>query len=260
MGANTSDADFLKGLGRAKSRRSSQLYKKSPNAAGFTIWQDFFFDQISGVATTSQAQTVVASGSFTAFSGVSGTATTSQAQTIAGSGSAIVASVSGTIATSQAQTIAAIGSAAVASVSGTASTSQAETIVGSGSFAGAGVVSGDVATSQAQTVSAAGSFIVVNNVIYGGGWQPYIMDKREWEKKIPAVDVKAIERVARSSKTGEDAEIELKLNVLEWDARYAKILRTMQENNLKSFSAIRKIQLKKIQEEEDDDIAILLLM
>jgi hypothetical protein len=158
MGANTSDADFLRGLGRG---RGSQLFnKKAPNAAGATVWKDFFFDggitAVTGVVAASQAQTILADGSFAASSGVTGDAATSQAQTVAASGTASPLSVSGVLTTSQAQTIASSGAASVASVSGTIATSQAQTISASGSAIVA-AVSGSISTSQAQTIGASGS-------------------------------------------------------------------------------------------------------
>jgi hypothetical protein len=59
VGANTSDADFLKGLGRGRGRGrgSSPLYKKSPNAAGAAVWGDFFFD--GGPATVTPSGEVI---------------------------------------------------------------------------------------------------------------------------------------------------------------------------------------------------------
>lgn len=108
---------------------------------------------VSGTATTSQSQTIAATGAVTAP--VSGTATTSQAQTAAAAGTVTAPAVTGTATTSQAQTAAATG-AATAPVSGTASTSQAQTAAGTGNFTMIGVV-GDAVTSQAQTASASGT-------------------------------------------------------------------------------------------------------
>jgi hypothetical protein len=160
MGANTSDADFLRGLGRGRGRGSQLFNKKAPNAAGATVWKDFFFDggitAVTGVVAASQAQTILADGSFAASSGVTGDAATSQAQTVAASGTASPLSVSGVLTTSQAQTIASSGAASVASVSGTIATSQAQTISASGSAIVA-AVSGSISTSQAQTIGASGS-------------------------------------------------------------------------------------------------------
>jgi hypothetical protein len=110
---------------------------------------------VTGTCTTSQAQTIDATGSHT-VAAVTSAATTSQAQTIAASGSHTIGAVTSTATTSQTQTIDAAGSHTIASVSGTGATSQAQTIASSGSFTGTGVDAiGE--TSQAQTISASGS-------------------------------------------------------------------------------------------------------
>jgi len=122
---------------------------------------------VDGALSTSQAQTIAATGSFTALGGINGDISTSQAQTIASSGSSSVAAVTGVIATSQAQTIAVSGAASVASVSGVTATSQAQTISADGST-GSGV-SGVGATSQTQTIISNGIFTGVIEPIHGGG-------------------------------------------------------------------------------------------
>ena len=70
MGANTSDADLLDGLGRGRGRGrgrgSSLLVKQNPNDAGSVVWSDFYFDAPIGGAYTLTA----AAGSYS-LSGVS---------------------------------------------------------------------------------------------------------------------------------------------------------------------------------------------
>lgn len=273
MGANTSDADFLTSLGRGRGTGSSQLYKQSPNAAGASVWGDFFFDggaaSVTGVVATSQAQTIVADGSFSASSGIDGTAATSQAQTIsasgssavaavsgsgttyqaqtiAGSGSASVASVSGTISTSQAQTIAAIGSAAVASVSGEASTSQAETIAGSGSFSGASVVSGDAATSQVQTIVADGSFTSTITDTHDGFW------RKQWEEI--AKQSKATKKLEKKKKAIEANDLPIVELVKE-----TTVIETAKPIKAKSNRLIvdRVIEFNYDANDEDEDLLML---
>lgn len=56
MGANTSDADLLQGLGRGRGRGASLLIKQSPNEAGSVVWGDLFFDAPTGGAYTLTAE------------------------------------------------------------------------------------------------------------------------------------------------------------------------------------------------------------
>jgi hypothetical protein len=129
---------------------------------------------VDGALSTSQAQTIDATGSFTALGGINGDISTSQAQTIASSGSSSVAAVTGVIATSQAQTIAVSGAASVASVSGVTATSQAQTISADGST-GSGVF-GVAATYQAQTTTAEGLVSSGNSAdTHDGYWA------KQWE-------------------------------------------------------------------------------
>lgn len=201
---------------------------------------------VTGDAITSQAQTISASGVFTAI-GVSGDATTSQAQTIVASGSSSVAEVSGTGALSQAQTIAGTGAATVASVSGVAATSQAETIAGSGSFAGAGVVSGDAATSQAQTVI--GDGIVTGALAtdtHDGFW------RKQWEdvaKQSKAA--KKLEKKKKAIEVESFAPIELVDEVL--------VIETIKPIKLKSNRLIvdRVIESNYDANEDDEDLLML---
>lgn len=68
--------------------------------------------------------------------GISGSASTSQAQTVAATGAATNPAVTGVAATSQAQTVAATGSFTPALVTGTGATSQAQTTQGAGAVSG----------------------------------------------------------------------------------------------------------------------------
>lgn len=74
MGANSSDADLLQGLGKGKGK--SLLVKQSPNEAGSVVWSDFYFEAtggggVTGAATSAQAQTSSASGTYTLLAVIS---------------------------------------------------------------------------------------------------------------------------------------------------------------------------------------------
>jgi hypothetical protein len=109
---------------------------------------------VTGTATTSQAQTSVATGTHSPAA-VTGTATSAQAQTTSASG-AFSAGITGALSSSQAQTSNSTGSHTVASVSGVGASSQAQTSAATGSHTVASV-SGSGSTSQAQTSSASGA-------------------------------------------------------------------------------------------------------
>jgi hypothetical protein len=113
---------------------------------------------VTGVISTSQAQATVVSGAFSA--GVTGVLNSSQTQTIVVSGLHTAANVLGNSATNQAQSAAANGSYTVAAITGIATSSQAQTIAANGVFATG--ISGIGATSQTQTSSAAGAHAVAN--------------------------------------------------------------------------------------------------
>lgn len=110
-------------------------------------------ESVSGAATTSQAQTVAGSGTYTPGP-VTGACTTSQAQTASASGT-VTPPVTGTATTSQAQTVAGSGTFTAGAVTGTAATSQAQTVAGSGTSAPA--IAGTATTSQAQSTSGSGT-------------------------------------------------------------------------------------------------------
>ena len=74
MGANSSDADKLDGLGRGRGRGSSLLIKQNPNDAGSVVWGDFYFDS----TTTSY---VISDNTGATFSGTSDTWLREQAPT-----------------------------------------------------------------------------------------------------------------------------------------------------------------------------------
>lgn len=99
----------------------------------------------------------------------------------------------------------------------------------------------------------------------GGGtylypnWQPYWIDKREWEEKVPAQVAKVIERIARQDKSAEIADLELQLEVAEYEARYSRMLAALQQSQFESLSALRKQQLKLIAEIEDEDDLLFLM-
>ena len=97
-------------------------------------------------------------------------------------------------------------------------------------------------------------------------WRPYQLRKEEWEKKIPPVVVQAIERVARSAKTGQAAvaELEDELGAAQHQARYARMLQALQESQFNTLKALRGQQLKQIadaerERERDDEETVLLL-
>lgn len=129
------------------------------------------------------------------------------------------------------------------------------------------------ATSYADDLSAGAYLItgnsltdsVIHQSIDGGGgrstyWQPYWIDNREWEKKIPPAAVKAIERVARSRKTGEEAERALMLELDDNQARYAKMLHALKESQFNTLKALRAKQLRESRLIEEEDSEILLLL
>lgn len=214
---------------------------------------------ITGTGATSQAQT--ASG--TAQLGHQGTGSTAQAQTSAGAGQL---GHSGTGSTSQAQTASGAGQLGH---NATGATSQAQTAAGTGVVTTAGAITGTGATSQAQTSAGAG--VVVSGVVVfeGGGrfishWQPYWLDKREWEKKIPQKAVQAIERIAQSEKRGEVAEQALRDEISDFQTRYLDMLRGMQAMQVNTLQALRLMQMREIarieQEIEDENNEFLLLM
>jgi hypothetical protein len=93
-------------------------------------------------------------------------------------------------------------------------------------------------------------------------WRPYQLRKEEWEKKIPPVVAQAIERVARSAKTGAAAEVELEaeLGEAQYQARYAKMLQALQQSQFSTLKALRGQQLKAMADQEDDDVQSLMLL
>lgn len=103
----------------------------------------------------------------------------------------------------------------------------------------------------------------------GGGrfqypnWQPYIIAKRDWEKKIPPVVVQTIERIARKDTTEADALrlLEAELDAAQYQARYAQMLLALMRNQLQSLTVLRRQQLAEMAriEQEDEDDAILLM-
>jgi hypothetical protein len=130
-------------------------------------------------------------------------------------------------------------------------------------------------TSYSDTLSNGSYVIVGQNItdahtsasIDGGGgryWQTYWMDKRGWEEKIPKAAVKAIERVARSNKTGESAEQALMLELEDYQARYSLMLRALQESQFNTLRALQAEQIRLIQDKEDkenqEDEELLLLL
>jgi hypothetical protein len=104
----------------------------------------------------------------------------------------------------------------------------------------------------------------VNNQVWGGHWQPYWLDKREWEKKIPQKAVQAIERIAQSEKRGEAAEQALRAEISDFQTRYSDMLRGMQAMQVNTLQALRLMQMREIarieQEIEDENTEFLLLM
>ena len=92
-------------------------------------------------------------------------------------------------------------------------------------------------------------------------WRPYQLRKEEWEKKIPPVVAQAIERVARSAKTGTaaTAELEAELGEQQYQARYAKMLAALQQSQFSTLKALRGQQLKAMADQEDDDVQSLML-
>lgn len=110
---------------------------------------------VTGAGASSQAQTSVATGTHTPAA-VTGTATTSQAQTSNATG-VFSAGVTGNATSSQAQSSTATGAHTVANVSGTGTNSQAQTSAATGTHSPANVTATG-ASSQAQTSIATGVF------------------------------------------------------------------------------------------------------
>ena len=102
----------------------------------------------------------------------------------------------------------------------------------------------------------------IQNVDGGGGrkyWQPYWIEKKDWEK-IPAVAVQAIERVARSKKVGEDAEMALIAEMENYQARYGVMLQMLKQNHLNSLAVLKKQQLAQIQAIQDEEDDLMMMM
>jgi hypothetical protein len=97
----------------------------------------------------------------------------------------------------------------------------------------------------------------------GGGrkyWQPYWIEKQDWEKKIPPVAVQTIERIARSKKDSDAAELALMAELEDYQARYGVMLQMLRQNQLNSLAILKKQQLAQIQAIQDEEDAEILLL
>jgi len=183
MGANTSDADKLQGLGRGRGRgRGSQLLiKQSPNAAGAVVWGDFYFDAAAGgsdaVTATGQGQSVAGttartinataatsqaqSTTGTAQSGITGTTGTSQGQSSQATANGVL---DGVIESAQGQTVTAFADTAI-TVDATVSTSQAQSVEGLSDAQSVGSPSGEVVLQRKRVYIKRGKQYLIFNTL-----------------------------------------------------------------------------------------------
>jgi len=237
MGANTSDADKLQGLGRSRRRGSLLLIKQSPNAAGGVVWGDFYFDQaavggVTGTAATSQAQTIAATGTASPAP-VSGVGATSQAQTISGNGTAAPQLVIGVASAAQAQTATGNGTFAPQDVSGVITTSQAQSVSATGVYT-LPAVTGEASTAQAQTIAGNGSFVspvTPSNTNAGRGSHEHyglVIDARIEQRKalevIAKVAIKQVEKPRSESHRKQQLTHEIAKADLAFNAFYVDLL------------------------------------
>lgn len=122
---------------------------------------------------------------------------------------------------------------------------------------------------QAATITKAGGDAWGGAKFQYPNWQPYLMARRDWEKKVPAKVERVIERIAR--KEDDEAQavrlLEAELAGAEDAARYTRMLIAMLQTQTRSLQALRQRQLLEIAQaearqraEEDDEDAILLMM
>jgi hypothetical protein len=125
-------------------------------------------------------------------------------------------------------------------------------------------LNGDPGSYSIAGTDASFVYTPANNQVWGGHWQPYWLDKREWKKKIPQKAVQAIERIAQSEKRGEAAEQALRAEISDFQTRYLDMLRGMQAMQVNTLQALRLMQMREIarieQEIEDENNEFLLLM
>lgn len=210
---------------------------------------------ITGTATTSQAQTIAASGTFIAL--VTGTATTSQAQTAAASGTYTPPLVTGTAATSQAQTTAGNGTF-IALVTGTAATSQAQTIAGSGTFTPAGI-SGTASTSQAQTTQGTGTVSGGETDTHDGdSWKRY---RAKLERIVNMKD--ALEIVQESPEEAieviQEADVTPKIKAKIARLDYQKVINDLKLQEFIAKQLLIVVELQRIAQEDDDLLTFMMM-
>ena len=231
---------------------------------------------VTGVATTSQAQTIAGTGGVAAM-GQSGSAATSQAQTSSATGSSTPQAITGNAATSQRQTVAAAGTSAPQAITGTATTRQAQTTTATGASASAGI-SGTGSTSQGQSSAASG-------VVSGGevaptarlgfeingiptvSFKPLLQRikearaerikpaKKSARRKARVIEGQAVDLVLSGG--GESAFNEL---MRQW-VRQEPVLPAQPSINLEQlFMAQVAIHIRRIEEQDEEDALIALLV
>lgn len=213
-------------------------------------------DGVSGTATTSQAQTVAGSGTYTPGP-VTGTCTTSQAQTASASGT-VTPPVTGTATTSQAQTVAGSGTFTPGAVTGTASTSQAQTVAGSGTSSPA--ITGTATTSQAQSTSGAGTVGGETPIDThdGDAWIKY---RKKLEKIVNLADALEVVKESPKEAIGAIQESDVKPSV---KAKVSKVDYSQVVNNLKLQQFIARqlmivVELQRIAQEDEDLMTFMMM-